>query len=274
MDLTPQAVQRAVAAALALTLTGGIATAALRERSPSTQEQAAQEQATQETDPDSDPGSDDDTGSSTGDDTDTDTGTGTGGDTDTGTGTGGGGTDSDTGSDEVDSSGARLPQDLELRIGAPPPPAERLTDASQGLGGLDADRLLALSGGSAETRADAARGLDLLGFRYAVGHAWTVPEGVYVVIVYRFDDPEGAEGLVAGLRSNLPGKAFSTPTVTRAVTYSTRSKDYSEQHGSFAYGRYVYEVDLLSRKELPDGKRFDQLITAQRDHVLRVAREG
>ena len=244
--MSPELAPRAVAAALALTLTGGITTAALRE-TPS----SAQEQTAAEADSAADGSDDPDTG--------TDAGTATGTDP---------GTDS-----AADRSGARLPQDLEERIGAPPPPAERLPDEPQRLGGLDAARLLALSGGSASAQADAARGLGLLGFRYAVGHAWSIPEGVYVVIVYRFDAPSGAEGLVAGLRKNLPGKPFTTPTVRSAVTYSTRSKDYFEQHGSFAYGRYVYEVDLLSKKELEDGKRFDELITAQRDHVLRVAPE-
>jgi len=159
--------------------------------------------------------------------------------------------------------GDTLPADLEERIAAPPPPATRLPDDPQGLGGLDARRLLALSSGTARARADAADGLDGLGFQYAVGHAWSVPEGVYVVILYRFDDPSGAARLVRGLRGDLPGTPFRSRTVKSATTWSSRSEAYFEQHASFAYGDYVYEMNLLNG-ERPDGtERFDALLGAQ-----------
>jgi len=166
--------------------------------------------------------------------------------------------------------GDALPRDLEERVQAPPAPATRLPDDPQGLGGLDARRLLALSPGTAEARAAAVSGLEGLGFRYAVGHAWTVPGGVYVVILYRFDEPTGAARLVRGLRSHLPGTRFRSHTVTGATAWSSRSPAYFEQHASFAHGRYVYETNLLSRARPAGTQRFDALLGAQAGHARRV----
>ena len=159
---------------------------------------------------------------------------------------------------------------LEERVLAPPKPTERLPDAQNGLGLLSAEGVLALAGGSEQDRASAARGLELLGFREALGRAWSTGDRVYVVLVYRFAAPEGANGLVQGLRTRLPGPAFRSRTVPSAVAYTGRSDRFFEQHGSFARGRYVYEVTLLTPAQDRRHARFDALLERQSTRAARL----
>lgn len=151
----------------------------------------------------------------------------------------------------------------------------RLDDAAHGLGPLSAEEVLARRGSEGQDLAAAARGLELLGFQQALGRGWRSPQDrTFVVVVQRYATTPGAEGVVEGLRSHLPGTPFRSEQVPTAVAYETRREGRDEQHATFSRGPYVYELTFTSPEEDEGHALFELLLGRQAAHAGRLDPEG
>ncbi len=155
--------------------------------------------------------------------------------------------------------------ELDRRVQPPPAPLVAVPDERFRLGALDLEGVLALAGGTPDQRAAAAKGLALLGFRQAVGHAWSGGGSTYVLLVYRFESADGSVGLLRGLRAQPPGPLFEVAAVPDAVAYGG---SLTEQHVSFARGPYVYELTLGTAAPDTGHAQLEALLAAQRDRAL------
>lgn len=162
-------------------------------------------------------------------------------------------------------AGTALPaSDLEGRLRDPGPDYTQASDATSELGDLDADALAEREGLTGQEATDSAAGLRLLGFQTARGHVWA-GDDLAIFVVYRFEEPKGAQRLLAGIAEDSEG-AFTSATVPGAPSFQATVENDVVSSGYLARGRFVYEVTTVTLgSDEPDRAEFDRLLKAQRD---------
>lgn len=156
------------------------------------------------------------------------------------------------------------PDDLEGRLIVPAGFAP-VPDAKSGLGDLDVDGLLRLSGDG--KRPEARGELLALGFERGRGHAYLRPDGVGVlVVVSRYTRLEGANTVVGGFATNTNG-VFLT-RFPNVVTRELSAEGLTTVSGRFAQARFLYELFVVQRGTSGDRASFDRLLPRQFDLAL------